>query len=266
MKAPSFFSVIIPSHNRPLFLQRALESIKAQQCDLPCEVIVVSDVINSDVSKVCDQLLGENDIYIRRNGIPRQTFSRNLGITLASGRYILFLDDDDAWHPDMLSQLALRPEIREGKFVWFNCSVVQESRFESVPKIISETLLDTSPAFTEQIYVKNQIHQSCIAFPRDLIGDTRFDPYLKGYEDWDFILSILGKEAPIHLPVTGSRVFEVSDESTDRFSQSQHYRSFNAVMDYLYIYRHHPAPNDALRQQRAALLKSVGIEVPAEML
>jgi glycosyltransferase involved in cell wall biosynthesis len=266
MKNRAFFSVIIPNHNRPILLQRALESIKSQQCELPCEIIVVSDVANSDVYKVCDQLLGENDVYIRRNGIPRLPINRNLGLTLASGRYILFLDDDDAWHPDLLSQLAQSTEIKEGKFVWFNCSVVQESRFESVPKFIDETPLDLSHSFTEQIYLKNQVHMSCVAFPRDLIGNTRFDPYLKAYEDWDFLLSIIGKEAPTHLPVTGSRVFEVKDESSDRMGNGSYIHSFNSVMDYLYIYRRHPAPNDALRQQRVALLKSVGLEVPADML
>ncbi|GHT83547.1 hypothetical protein AGMMS49543_11190 [Betaproteobacteria bacterium] len=267
MKAPAFFSVIIPNHNRPLLLQRALESIKAQQCELPCEIIIVSDVANSDVSRICDQLLGENDIYIRRNDTKMPHISRNIGLTLASGRYILFLDDDDAWHPDLLSQLARRPEIREGKFVWFNCSVVQESRCESIPKFIDETPLDVSHAFTEGIYLKNQVHMSCIAFPRDLIGNTRFDPCLKAYEDWDFLLSIIDKAtSPIHLPITGSRVFEVRDETSDRQGNSKYHNSFNSVMDYLYIYRRHPAPNDALRQQRAELLKSVGMEVPADML
>jgi glycosyltransferase involved in cell wall biosynthesis len=60
-------------------------------------------------------------------------------LKLASGRYILFLDDD-AWHPDLLIQLIDRIEIKEGKLCYSNCSVVEENRSHPQPTFISETI------------------------------------------------------------------------------------------------------------------------------
>jgi glycosyltransferase involved in cell wall biosynthesis len=261
MKTP-FFSVIIPTHDRPVLLRRALESIKSQRCDASCEVIVIADTSHPDTDEVCRGVLTHDDIYIRRNGKSGPAESRNLGLSLASGRYILFLDDDDAWQPNLLAQLLEQPEIRQGKFVYFDCSVVHESRFGQQPSFISETVLDLSNSLSEGIYIKNQIPIPCYAFPRELLENTSFDPHMRAYEDWDFLLQVFHMDIPVHLSILGSRVFEVHDESSDRRGNNENAKNFNAVMEYLYVYHRHPAPNETLQQLRTELLTKVGIEIP----
>ena len=114
MNKPPFFSVIVPTHTRAILLRRALESIKSQACPVDVEVIVISDASDRATDEVCAELLGKSDMYIRRNGEKGPSASRNLGLSLAKGNYILFLDDDDAWRagplPDALKEARSRPE------------------------------------------------------------------------------------------------------------------------------------------------------------
>ena len=261
-----FISVIVPTHKRPKLLRRALQSIKSQPSSVFVEAIVVSDVIDDDTDKVCAELLTGKDVYIRRNGSPGPSASRNMAAAIASGRYVMFLDDDDAWHTDCVTEIYANEQIRQGAFVYFNCSVVQERRGPDGPEKISEVALNLAGNLTDEIYVKNQIHMSCFAFPREMLQGIQFDTTMRAYEDWEFLLSVIDRKAPSHAPVFISRVFEVSDDTTDRRGNSKEARDLNAVFDYLYVYRRHPAPRRELKERRASLMNGCGIAVTPEML
>jgi glycosyltransferase involved in cell wall biosynthesis len=261
-----FFSIIVPTHKRAMLLRRALQSIKAQQSPVPFEVVVVSDVIDPATDTVCAELLGSQDMSIRRNGRPGPSASRNLGLSLVKGRYVLFLDDDDAWHPGMLEQLYGTASVQQGMPVYFNCSVVKEQRLPEGPEFISETILNLSGRLTNDVYIKNQVHMSCFAFPRDIIQGLTFDTYMRAYEDWEYLLSIFNRQMPIHVPILGSRVFEVDDNTTDRRGSSEGASGQHAILDYLYVYRRHPAPGELLKAQRSAMLKNFGLPIAPEML
>ncbi|QGZ62714.1 glycosyltransferase family 2 protein [Paraburkholderia acidisoli] len=261
-----FLTVVIPTHKRPLLLERTLTSIKSQAQPFALEIIVIADEADAATDEVCQRLLGPQDIKIRRNGAPGPSASRNLGIDLAAGRYVMFLDDDDAWQPEFLARVAAVPPVQGGRFVYFDCNVVTENRAGERPEYISERRLDTAGRLNEMVFVQNQVHMSCLMFPRTVIGNTRFDVSMRAYEDWEFILAILSKEMPEHVALDCSTVYEVADASSDRRGDSGNATNAHAIMDYLYVYRRHPAPSDALRQQRAALMQRVGMGLPPELL
>jgi len=260
------FSVIIPTHKRSVLLSRALQSVKSQSQERDLEVIVVSDVIDSSTDAVCNVCLGVDDIYIRRNGVAGPSGSRNLGKSLASGHYILFLDDDDAWHPDFLKNLYEGIRSYPNHSMYFDCSVVKETRGSGEPQFISESVLNLQNTLTEDVYVKNQVHMSCFVFPMAIVRSLSFDSAMRAYEDWDFQLSAYDQEFPIHIPLLGSRVFEVDDLSSDRRGSSQAATDLNAVFDYLYVYRRHPARDDRIKERRQQLLASVGLTIDKDLL
>lgn len=260
------FSIVIPTHKRSVLLARALQSIKAQSQESDIEIIVVSDLIDSPTDSVCNFYLGSDDIYIRRNGVVGPSDSRNLGKSLASGQYILFLDDDDAWHPDFLKNLYEGIGSHPNHSLYFNCSVVKETRGPSEPLFISESVLDLQNTLTTDVYVKNQVHMSCFVFPMTVVRSLSFDSSMRAYEDWDFQLSAYDREFPIHVPLLGSRVFEVDDVSSDRRGSSQTATDLNAVFDYLYVYRRHPARDDRIKLLRQQLLATVGLMVDKDLL
>lgn len=259
------FSVVIPTHRRANLLERALASIAKQTSSSNLEIIVISDCEDEGTEAVCRQWLGSTDTYIRRSGAPGPSLSRNLGISIAKGEVVLFLDDDDAWHPELLALLEESRELRQGHPVYFNCTIVKESREVGEVKKHSETLLNTQGLLTLDVFVKNQVHMSCFATPRVLIHDLRFDPHMRAYEDWDFLLFLFERKMPKHLNILGSQVHEVDDNTTDRRGSSQSANDQNAIIDYLYVYRRHPASQE-LQKKRAALLANAGLSLPFEIL
>ena len=98
-------SAVIPTYNYARFVGRAISSVLAQSyADLEC--IVVDDGSTDNTEEVI-AAFGPAVRLIRQ---PNQGLSaaRNTGIRAARGRYIAFLDADDAWHADKVSrQVAL---------------------------------------------------------------------------------------------------------------------------------------------------------------
>jgi glycosyltransferase involved in cell wall biosynthesis len=105
----SSISVIIPTHNRIVGLKKSLNSF-FRQAYLPAEIIVVDDGSHPAVTEtVFDGAPDSVNCILVRNEIPRGgNFARNKGASLASGKYVAFLDDDDTWDSEKLAlQLAL---------------------------------------------------------------------------------------------------------------------------------------------------------------
>lgn len=91
------FSVVIPTHGRPAYLDAALRSVLAQTfTDFEC--IVIDDASPEPPTIPDDPRVR---LVVRPvNGGPAA--ARNTGIDAATGRYVAFLDDDDIWLPDRL--------------------------------------------------------------------------------------------------------------------------------------------------------------------
>lgn len=98
-----FCSTIIPTIGRAS-LARAVESVLAQQCAEPFEVIVVNDS-TVPLPPAAWQPSPAVRVISTGGGRERST-ARNAGAALAAGRYLHFLDDDDWLLPGALSTWA----------------------------------------------------------------------------------------------------------------------------------------------------------------
>jgi len=89
------FSVIIPTYNRAEMLMEALASV-VKQVNQDVEIIVVDDgSTDSTKDKLRDLGLPYlRYVYQENQG---QSVARNLGVDMAMGKYVIFLDDDDYW-------------------------------------------------------------------------------------------------------------------------------------------------------------------------
>ncbi len=99
-------SVIIPTYNRIVMLEEALESIFSQAFDGEIEIIVVDDYSQDGTSNfICEKYPEIRLIELTQNvGWPA---ARNRGILEARGKYIAGLDSDDLWEPSYLqTQIA----------------------------------------------------------------------------------------------------------------------------------------------------------------
>jgi glycosyltransferase involved in cell wall biosynthesis len=104
-KTPSV-SVVIPTHNRPHTLPRAIHSVLRQSFrDL--EVIVVDDASRTLEAGMIVAEIAANDpriTYIRREIGGGAAAARNTGIQAARGAFVAFQDDDDEWLLGKLEQ------------------------------------------------------------------------------------------------------------------------------------------------------------------
>lgn len=96
------FSVVIPTHNRQDLLTEAINSVLKQS--LPEWELIVVD----DGGSVPTKVPQDPRIRLVRHGQSLgPAAARNTGIWHARGRFLAFLDDDDAWAPTRLAN-ALR--------------------------------------------------------------------------------------------------------------------------------------------------------------
>jgi glycosyltransferase involved in cell wall biosynthesis len=94
-------TVVIPTHNRPQLMQRALESVLTQDYPGEIEAVVVFDACEpfDPPVEVPPGRSVRTTVNTRTRGLAG---ARNTGILAATQEYVAFLDDDDFWFPGKL--------------------------------------------------------------------------------------------------------------------------------------------------------------------
>jgi hypothetical protein len=151
-------------------------------------------------------------------------------------------------------------------FFYTNCTIIKERRANNKTEFLTEQLIDLNNVLSSEIYVKNQIPFSCYIFPSYLLKGIEFDTSMRAYEDWDFLLSVLDKKFPQYLPIFSSKIYQVDEDTSDRRGSSTVAKDFNAVLDYLYVYRRHQSPNIEIQEKRSSLLSKFGLVFPRTLI
>lgn len=98
-------SVIIPTHNRAKYMEKAIKSV-LNQTYKNYEIIVVDDGSTDKTEKIAKKYVKKHKRKVRyiyqKNKGP--SAARNTGIGNAKGKYIAFLDSDDEFLPKKLKK------------------------------------------------------------------------------------------------------------------------------------------------------------------
>lgn len=127
-------SVIIPVYNTSSYIAKTLDSV-VHQTYSNLEVIVVDDFSSDGSAEVAEIFLNATS---RRFKIVRQLFNkgvsaaRNVGIKIASGTWIYFLDSDDCINRDHICKLVYGQKDLNCDFVY---SIVREIEEYNVPDL-----------------------------------------------------------------------------------------------------------------------------------
>jgi len=183
-------SVVIPTYNRAIDLERALKSVQAQTFT-QWEVLIVD---NHSVDNTDEVVSGFNDpriklLKIHNNGVIAA--SRNMGIREASGEYIAFLDSDDWWKPEKL-RLSLDALNAGADIVYHDLFLVTKSEQRLFWKKVTTRGL-TRPVFVNLLTNGNCINNSSVVVKKKLltsIGGVSEDYDLIAAEDYDCWLKI----------------------------------------------------------------------------
>jgi glycosyltransferase involved in cell wall biosynthesis len=93
-------SIIIPVYNGDRYLAEAIDSILAQNHQ-SIELIVVDDGSTDRTASIAQSYLNVRYIFQKNQG---NAIAKNTGILAAQGEFIAFLDADDLWRSNKLSE------------------------------------------------------------------------------------------------------------------------------------------------------------------
>ena len=160
-------AAVVPTHDRPELVRRAIERIRAQRHDGLVECLVVFDKAEPDRSLERD---GDRPVRVLANDrTPGLAGARNTGILAATADYVGFCDDDDEWLPDkvaaQLAALAAAPaargatcgvEIRYGDRTTVRIPdaarmTVEDFVADRMPEVGSNTLLFDRPWLLDEV-------------------------------------------------------------------------------------------------------------------
>ena len=97
-------SVVIPTHNRADLTSGAIQSCLMQE-NIPLEVVVVDDGSSDDVTSALTSFSEDGRVRLIRHERNRGvSAARNSGVRAARGKFVAFLDSDDAWRPAKLEK------------------------------------------------------------------------------------------------------------------------------------------------------------------
>ena len=88
-------SVIVPIYNTEKYLRRCIDSVLAQTYK-DFELLLIDDGSTDSSGAICDEyaaLDARVSVFHKENGGVSDT--RNYGLDLAQGKYLMFLDADD---------------------------------------------------------------------------------------------------------------------------------------------------------------------------
>lgn len=114
VEATPLISVVIPVYNSAAFLKETLDSVFEQECK-SFELICIDDGSSDESLEILKEYASRSkymSVYHQENsGLSR---TRNLGLSLARGEYVYFLDSDDLLEKPalrLLTERALRDQL-----------------------------------------------------------------------------------------------------------------------------------------------------------
>lgn len=100
-----FFSIVVPIYKVKEYLARCIESVSNQDFS-DYELLLIDDGSPDDSGKIAESYAcGNKKVHVIHKENGGLSDARNVGIKMARGEYIIFLDSDDMLLPNALSSL-----------------------------------------------------------------------------------------------------------------------------------------------------------------
>lgn len=201
-------SVIISTYNRKNLLKRAIKSVLNQSMS-DFELIVVDDC-SKDTKAVENLVSGFGDprisFYRTTENSGHDGKPKNIGIKMAKGEYVAFLDDDDVWRQDALKILLAYAENTQADVVY------------------GDYLIDGKPGWSVDFSPSRLSQQNFISMDvamtrrSALLAVGGFDEDVPKLKDWNLWLRLQKNGARfMHVPIIITEVSVLEDSVSNRF-------------------------------------------------
>lgn len=193
MSAPKI-SIIVPVYNAEKTLPRCLDSI-LQQTYFNFELLLINDGSSDKSGLICNKYAKENEkIKVFHKENTGVSATRNLGIQIAKGDWLCFIDSDDAIETNYLQTFIDLLSKYDADCYITSCKIYSKGMFQTI-------------TLKEQIVAKENIYESIIylrqttllgvpwnkLFKTSVIRKNQvyFDETISSYEDEIFVLQYL---------------------------------------------------------------------------
>ena len=191
-------SVIIPAYNAECFIADTLESVFAQTYT-PIEVIVIDDGSTDTTAAIVRAKFPQARLFQKPNG--GVSSARNLGIRMATGCFVAFLDADDLWlHDKLLKQVNLLSQHPDIAWCYCDCQYFRGDR-RNVKYRLSMVANPYQGNILRPLFLENFISSPTPLIKREVFEHVGFfDERIHIAEDWDMWLRIARSYVVAYLP------------------------------------------------------------------
>lgn len=189
----SLVSIITPCHNSARYIRECIESVIAQ--DYPYwEMLITDDGSTDNTSEIIEEYACKDHrikLFRLNSASGSPAAPRNNSINHAQGEYIAFLDSDDIWMPNKLSEQV--------RFAQENNYAVVFSYYEKVSSTGERhgRIVRTAAAYDYDRIIKTDgVPWLTLLIRRDIIGELRFVKVEK--EDYIFLMALMRRGYVAH--------------------------------------------------------------------
>lgn len=251
-------SIIVPVYQVERYISQCIESIQAQTF-YDFELILIDDGSTDSSGKICDQY-AEKDarIQVVHTNNEGAAAARNIGLDLACGSYIVFVDGDDYVSEDML--LKLYETIKGSSYDLVVCDFlnIHENPTEDFCVGLSEKTVTGREVMANLKNRKNYGVWTIVwnkIYPRKLLEGIQF-PKGKYFEDEFFSDQLYLKCNQIHMIPDVLCIHRVLSSSTMNTQKKENYLDLiDALKQRIRLYFKHGLPEDEIYRILVYLLE-----------
>ena len=183
---PATLSIIVPCYNVSDYIDECVASITSQTYS-HIEIILIDDGSTDDTGEQCDSWAQHDNritvIHQQNQGISA---SRNIGLNIASGDYILYVDSDDRIVPNLATQCMNLLQRESADMVFYGHNVIDSrgnlikafpieciSGEQMMPLILSNAVR----SYPWQFICKKELYEN-IQFPKGRKAEDLSTTYL----------------------------------------------------------------------------------------
>ena len=252
MNSAPLISVIIPVYNVGDFLIPCLESVAAQTYP-NLEVLLIDDGSTDDSGARCDAYAARDarfKVVHKENG--GVSSARNLGLELAQGEFIAFVDSDDRIEKDYFETLY-GDLVRSGAEIVFCGFRVIDHCGNPVawePRVKECRLIKEKEALMRDIVAQDEGYYAAVwgaLIPKSLTANVRFQPLRYG-EDGLFMFDVLSSGPVVYLDAYKGYIYIRQPNSVTMHVKNPLGREIDLLKLNAHKYQHFPKKWKEMRQ------------------
>lgn len=188
-------SIIVPAYNVEKYIEECIESVLKQEFK-NYELIIVEDFSKDGTKEKIKKYEKEKNIKIIYNLENKgQAFSRNLGLKISKGRYVLFLDADDYLNKINFKEIIHYLDDENLEIITFNFYNLRKKETIRIKRKLEEKKIITGKDFLKLTFSTKESYPMpwLYLYSREFLIKNKlyFNTSMRGEEDSDLYIKIM---------------------------------------------------------------------------